>query len=336
MIVQLIHKGVPTLDPTVYVCDAEAWVQYLKWSMFVNDSYIVGIDLEPEQLEKEQDLFNIHKYKGKFEEDEEKKEIVSKHKHHSLSFNYKLMANEIFHKFQQFGLEPDDEYRSIQKVNGKYSGVNMRVRCKKEAQTDHWKVKISFVVNHAPNEIYEFLKKGYFEEQTENQQPLSNNGWNKKLIDTKVIKRLDDDNFIMHEVFKSFNSPYKFRDFVILRTFKVQRLGKGSNKQYFILSSSLSNYDKVPETADKLRCIIYPSGFEIKPYNNISKRSQVEQRMHFTSESVNIVTADLLGECDEMFQSLTRISSLITSQKQKKKLQSLAKSRERLKIDELE
>merc|ERR1712176_1025692 len=81
LIVQLIHEGVPTLDPTVYVCDAEAWVQYLKWSMFVHDSYIVGTDLEPEQLEKEQDLFNIHKYKSKqiINDDEEKQANTNKY-----------------------------------------------------------------------------------------------------------------------------------------------------------------------------------------------------------------------------------------------------------------
>merc|ERR1712087_10396 len=126
-------------------------------------------------------------------------------------------------------------------------------------------------------------------------------------------------------VYKSFNSPYKFRDFVLLRIFKEVELGNNC-KQYFILCSSLSNYDKVPETTDKMRCIIYPSGFEIRAYSNISRRSFIEHRLHFTSESVNIVTADLLGECDELFQSMTRISSLITSQKQKKKMQQLAKA----------
>ena len=94
-----------------------------------------------------------------------------------------------------------------------------------------------------------------------------------------------------------------------------------TNFRYFIICSSLSNYNKMPETADKLRCIFYPSGFEIRPYhNNQTKKTHISYRLHLTSQSVNIITADLLGECDELFQSMLRIPSLINSYKHKLKL----------------
>merc|ERR1712232_292698 len=146
-------------------------------------------------------------------------------------FNYKKLAKEIFETYEDFMYESDDEYRFIQKINEKYGGISMNVRCKKDFNFDHWKLKISFIINHEPEIIYDFLKTSYVE--MENNDAINANGWDKKLIDRKVVTKLDEDNYIIHEVFKSFNSPYKFRDFVVLRTFKVQELND-YNKRYFI------------------------------------------------------------------------------------------------------
>merc|ERR1712087_155495 len=80
------------------------------------------------------------------------------------------------------------------------------------------------------------------------------------------------------------------------------------DKRYFVICASITNFAQMPETPDKRRCVLHPSGFEIVAKG---KGSLVAYRLHLTSESVNIVTADLLGETDELFESMTRISKCI-------------------------
>lgn len=314
-IVSLIHEGLPRLDPTVYVSDAESWIQYLKWSKIQHDSYIVGVNYEPEEIEKDNEMFNINLYKKLSNDDDDEEKKSSKKRNNTDQFNHIKLGNVIFDKYQDFAFESDDEYRYIHKINEKYSGISMQVRCKKDFYNDHWKLKISFIINYEPSLVFEYLRTSYVGSEDINKNMANSNGWDKKLIDRRIVKKLDNDNFIMHEVYKSFNSPYKFRDFVVLRTFK-----KKENERYFIICSSISNYNKVPETTDRLRCILYPSGFEIRPYNNFTKKSHVSYRLHLTSESVNIITADLLGECDELFLSMLRIHSLIKSYQHKLRL----------------
>jgi len=178
-------------------------------------------------------------------------------------------------------------------------------------------IKISFECDHEPEDIFKFLRRSYVGGISGSGGDSNNNGWDKKLIDRKVVTQLDGDHFIMHEVYKSFNSPYKFRDFLVLRSFREQQLSDDT-KKYFVVWSSITNYKKMPESAEKLRCVLYPSGFEICPYNRgVTKKSRIVFRLHLSSESVNIVTADLLGETDELFQSMVRISALIHNYRQK-------------------
>eukprot|EP01084_Bolivina_argentea_P175230 303500_1 len=201
-IVQLIHEGLPRLDPTVYVADAESWIQYLKWSKIQNDSYIVGINLEPEQIEKEQSFFNIKHYLKPINKQEHEQEFINNYKKQEEEFNYKKLSLDIFEKYEDFSFEPDDEYRFIHKVNEKYCGISMQVRCKKDFYNDHWKIKISFIINHEPLTVYNFLRMSYIDKND-----IIRNGWDKKLIDRKIVTKLDTNNFICHEIYKSFNSP---------------------------------------------------------------------------------------------------------------------------------
>eukprot|EP00488_Nonionellina_sp_1-RS-2012_P000207 TRINITY_DN105_c0_g2_i1.p1 TRINITY_DN105_c0_g2~~TRINITY_DN105_c0_g2_i1.p1 ORF type:complete len:271 (+),score=75.09 TRINITY_DN105_c0_g2_i1:142-954(+) len=247
-------------------------------------------------MEKEQSEFNVNLEAYKF-------------KYNKIGFDYKKLAQRILYKYDDFVEESDDEYRSIHKVNEKYSGVCMHVRCKKDFNNDHWKVKISFIINHEPWMIYDFLRMSYVDIDNKN-----SNGWDKKLIDRKIVSKLDDDHYIMHEIYKSFNSPYKISRFCSFEIVRKEQL-LDNHKRYLIVWASITNFKKIPETTDKLRCILYPSGFEIRPCHNTKKKSYVSLRLHFTSESVNIVTADLLGECDELFQSMIRISKLLSNYK---------------------
>lgn len=355
-IVALIQQGVPRLDPTVYVSDPESWIQYVEWTKIQRDSYVVSTDLEPEQRQREQSLLNVLHYElngddedsndsedeedleenelddddhGVEEEKEEKKQgdddgaesgRLEKSERDRHGFHWRKMARGIFEKYEDFVYEEDEHYKSIAKVAHKYESIGMEVKYKKEFETDDWRVKISFECEHEPEDIFNFLRRSYVGGISGSGGDSNSNGWDKKLIDRKVVTQLDADHFIMHEVYKSFNSPYKFRDFLVMRLFREQQLSDDT-KKYFVVWSSITNYNKMPESAEKLRCVLYPSGFEIRPFHSsVAKKSRIVFRLHLTSESVNIVTADLLGETDELFQSMMRISALIHNYRQKQAL----------------
>jgi len=147
--------------------------------------------------------------------------------------------------------------------------------------------------------------------------------WNCKMIESKIEAKLDENHIITHETYKSLNSPYKFRDFVLLKCFVVDNSNNNKNSnnanRYCIVFSSISNYEPLPEVKDKIRCILLPSGFEIKKYNNDNNQCQISYNCHMTSESILLFTPDLLGETDELFQSLIRIEELVSIYKQQMK-----------------
>jgi len=346
LIVQLIHEGLPRLDPTVYVNNHEAWFQYEEWREIHSNAFVVGAHYEPVSEENAQSIFNVNDYVSKIkgndadmdtktvaassanavddndnddndDDDDDDEDNDGDGEYKDADIDHLRLSTEVFQHFEDFGFESDDEYRVIHKINERYGHMSMNVRCKKDV---HWKIKISFTINHDSESIFEFLKSSYVG-GSDNVNAI---GWHKKLIDRQIVSKLDEHNYIMYEVYKSFNSPYKFRDFVVLRSFKTQQLNEHS-KRYFIVCSSIGNYNKMQESKDKLRCVMFPSGFEIRPYNNLTAKtkSQVSYRLHLTSESVNIVTADLLGECDELFESMVRISSLVTVFKRKQRLNQL-------------
>lgn len=282
----------------------------------VNDE-LNGNEEDSNDSDEEEDLEDNELDDVEEEKEEKKQEKAERDRH---GFNWRKMARGIFEKYVDFVYEEDEHYKSIAKVAHKYESIGMEVKYKKEFETDDWRVKISFECEHDPEDIFNFLRRSYVGGISGNGGDSNSNGWDKKLIDRKVVTQLDADHFIMHEVYKSFNSPYKFRDFLVMRSFREQQLSD-EPKKYFVVWSSITNYNKMPESAEKLRCVLYPSGFEIRPYHSgVAKKSRIVYRLHLTSESVNIVTADLLGETDELFQSMMRISALIHNYRQKQGL----------------
>ena len=255
-----------------YVNCEEAWMRFIKFKELQSDSKNVGCVQNKEEIEQ--------------------KEIL---KIWSLTDNN--VSDKIFEKYKAFMYENDDGYRTMKRINKKYRSCLMNVQIKK---THHWKVKISFVVNHAAGRIFDFLRDSYLGKGADI-------GWDKKLISRNVEEELNANDLIMHEVYKSYKTSYRFRDCIVLRTFRVQQY---QNKKYFIVHASIANYEKLPEDGTQ-RCVFYPSGFEIEQYKNCENKSSVTVRYHLTEESINIIKSDLLGEDTDLFDSFLRISALI-------------------------
>lgn len=277
-IMELIYKNLPNLHPKLYCSDMEARMQFKKWMKFKNEAYTVGHvikNMETQEME---------------------------HLNHSFNWqqkSFKQMSDEIFKQYRFFANDSDDEYQFLPKMMDKY-GHHLTVRHKKDIYTDRWKIKISFSVNHPPRDVFKSLMFGH--------------GWDKKLISSEIIEKLDSNHIITHDTYKCSNNAYKFRDFVFLKCFREMN----KSERYFILISSIINYEKMPVVTDKLRSILFPSGFEIRRSGSNPKRSHISCRLHFTPESVDIVSADLLAESEDLFQSMIRIVKLTDIMKQKK------------------
>ncbi|ETO10441.1 sorting nexin-29 [Reticulomyxa filosa] len=185
-----------------------------------------------------------------------------------------------------------------------------------------WKVRICVTLNHSAKDVYNFLVLGYVRNKDGVVQ-----GWNRKVIDWKPLAKLDDQHIIYQETYKSFNSPYKFRHFVVLRYLKPNE-EKGIYKVVF---ASVSNFESlIPEWDGKKQiegndqeseayadakelqnAYILPSGFYIEQSDKNRDQCRLEFIAHMTPESVLILAPDLLGETRELFESVAGIEQLV-------------------------
>jgi len=190
-----------------------------------------------------------------------------------------------------------------------------------------WKVRIIITIHHSAKDVYNFLVLGYIKNKDGMVQ-----GWNRKVIDWKPLVKLDDQHIIYQETYKSFNSPYKFRHFVVLRYLKPNP-EKGI---YKVMFASVSNYESFiserkeekkieiryeeltetnADTKDIQKAYILPSGFHIEQDVKNQNQCQLEFIAHLTPESVLILAPDLLGETNELFESVASIGHLVGAMK---------------------
>jgi len=83
--------------------------------------------------------------------------------------------------------------------------------------------------------------------------------WDLKFHRGHVVARLGNSIDIVHYVFKSFSSPYKYRDFCLLRSWTELQNGG----QLVVMRSVI--HPRVPEQKDYIRAIFYPTGFLVVP-----------------------------------------------------------------------
>eukprot|EP00466_Bigelowiella_natans_P009186 jgi/Bigna1/88767/estExt_fgenesh1_pg.C_380004 len=83
--------------------------------------------------------------------------------------------------------------------------------------------------------------------------------WDLKFHRGQVVAQLGNNIDIVHYVFKSFSSPYKYRDFCLLRSWtELQNGGR-------LVAMRSVIHPRVPEQKDYSRAILYPTGYLIVP-----------------------------------------------------------------------
>eukprot|EP00485_Elphidium_margaritaceum_P019933 CAMPEP_0202728948 /NCGR_PEP_ID=MMETSP1385-20130828/185884_1 /ASSEMBLY_ACC=CAM_ASM_000861 /TAXON_ID=933848 /ORGANISM="Elphidium margaritaceum" /LENGTH=589 /DNA_ID=CAMNT_0049395201 /DNA_START=31 /DNA_END=1800 /DNA_ORIENTATION=- len=302
-IVHLIENNLPALDHKFYVPDEAAWKHYEKWEKLQRDSFGVAGGTKRRNEFFEDDL-NEQQMEYAYNWDE---------------MQYAEIAENIFSLYRELSAESDADY---QKVNTVKNDCGLKVRYKKDPFTKQWKLKITFAVDHPPESVYNFLSTQMINVHwTADQSDMS---WNTKIIQQQQVEKLDAMHFIIHQTYKSFNSMYKFSDFLLLTCLRKDVQAK----RFHILFASVNNYrvslhssqqqqSKMQQilknnNSNTKRAILLPSGFEIRPTKENVNKSHVSFRAHMTNESVLTVSADLLGETDELFKSMLRIQQLIS------------------------
>eukprot|EP01084_Bolivina_argentea_P175223 303492_1 len=293
-IVQLIKNNLPNLEHKFYVPDDSAWKQFEKWEKIQKDSFGVG---------RGYNSFGINQLIHYNDGD------ASLWGYNWKEMEYKEISENIFSLFRELSTESDQEY---QKVLTNSLKKDLKVRYKKDIYTQHWKLKITLNIDHPPELVYNFLSSQMINKSWNKKQ--SDMSWNTKIVQQKKLKVLDKYHYIIHQTYKSFNSPYKFNDFILLTCLKNDI----KSKRYHIIFASINNYDintSNTHTGNNIkRAVLLPSGFEIRPTKDNVNKSHVSYRAHMTNQSVLTVSADLLGETDELFQSMLRIEQLISAQ----------------------
>ena len=113
--------------------------------------------------------------------------------------------------------------------------------------------------------------------------------WNTKLVEFKSIEQLSDSHELIYHVYKSFNSPYKYRDFTLLRSWRsVEPITKNiprNCKSYRIVSVSVCNHPELPDLVkNRIRTVLLPTGWVIEPVTLTSSRVTFVAQM--TNDSV--------------------------------------------------
>eukprot|EP00466_Bigelowiella_natans_P020285 jgi/Bigna1/144185/aug1.85_g18893 len=83
--------------------------------------------------------------------------------------------------------------------------------------------------------------------------------WNKRIHKTNVIKRFSDNVALVHEVYKSFSSPYSYRDFSLLRA--IEDLPNGGK----VIGFQSVSTPLLPEQKGSRRGILLATGYSVEP-----------------------------------------------------------------------
>ena len=190
-----------------------------------------------------------------------------------------------------------------------------------EVLLEYKKVKDTFIVKQTVLLPYKTSDIGMVMNDTNRRKE-----WDLKFHTGRLLQLLDvnTSSDIVHMTFKSFSSPYKYRDMILLRSSSnIERSGQ-------LHSFRSTIHADAPETKDSVRASLYPSGHVLMPViGQISdcydtSRSQVigssQEACLVTSiwsmdkEAILIVSPDLLGESNELKQSLLNVKNMLNKE----------------------
>jgi len=140
--------------------------------------------------------------------------------------------------------------------------------------------------------------------------------WDPKFVQGKVLQKIDKSSDVVHMVFKSHSSPYKYRDFVLFRSsHKIDGGGK-------LLACRSVLHPMGSESKDNVRAVLFPSGYIITPppqptTNNNTVSPLTGQCMltyiaQMDKEAVLTVAPDLLGETHELSLGIANIATVLS------------------------
>lgn len=131
--------------------------------------------------------------------------------------------------------------------------------------------------------------------------------WDIKVHSCSIITKFNSTTDLIHIVYKSFSSVYKFHDLCLLRS-----IISLSDNGYCIVLYSV-NHPNCPEKKDYTRCYFNPSGYIITPIPNRNNFCLLTNIIQTDKESVLIFTLELLNESQELLHSFTNLHSVIAS-----------------------
>jgi len=154
--------------------------------------------------------------------------------------------------------------------------------------------------------------------------------WDPKFVQGKVLQTIDKTSDVVHMVFKSHSSPYKYRDFVLFRSsHKIDGGGK-------LLACRSVLHPLGSESKDNVRAVLFPSGYIITPppqpptNNNtvriimgssppndspsapVTGQCMLTYIAQMDKEAVLTVAPDLLGETHELSLGIANIAAVLS------------------------
>jgi len=161
--------------------------------------------------------------------------------------------------------------------------------------------------------------------------------WDLKFHRGTRLAKLDNNTDVVHMVYKSFSSPYKYRDFVLLRS-----MSKLENGGYVLVARSVT-HPSTPEQKGCVHAVLSPSGYILTPlakvkglplcpmkdrcvlkdashmsrYTHKAGLQDTSDRCLFTfvaqldREGILIISPDLLGETNELRDSINNIKECL-------------------------
>jgi len=202
----------------------------------------------------------------------------------------------------------------------------IRIEYIKDSDRDVVTVRISTVMLFSVQKVADFMR-----------DLKRTKEWNLKFHKGHRVASVDENSDVVHMVFKSFSSPYKYRDFVCLRS--VTKIENGG----MVLVARSVLHPNGPEEKGNVRAVLFPSGYILTPlepvkglplcpmkdrcvlrdaahmsrYSHKVGLQEATERCLFTfvaqldREGVLILSSDLLGESNELAESINNIKECL-------------------------
>jgi len=179
----------------------------------------------------------------------------------TLKDGHKNIAKQIFEDLLKIAKDKNDhEWRVVTPLSQKMADTEgLRITYKKDAFKDMIILKMTAIIPFSADQVSKFLM--IFDLQKE---------WDPKFHEGKVVAKLNSHTDVVHMVFKSFSSPYKYRDFSLLRS--CTKLKNGD----CVLGARSILHPQVPKS-QHIRALLAPTGYVITPILHRDAQKSVDR-----------------------------------------------------------